>query len=470
MQVRRFRPRAELRTPMQLYNSLARRKQTFSPRDPQRVTLYVCGPTVYSYPHIGNARPAVVFDVLYRLLRDRFPNVVYARNITDLDDKINAAAAAESVGIDVITQRFARVYHEDMEALGVLAPDIEPCATAHIPEMVSIIELLLASGHAYVADRHVLFHVPSFPDYGRLSRRDRREMLAGARVDVAPYKRDDADFVLWKPSTAGQPAWDSPWGPGRPGWHTECVCMIEKHLGQTIDIHGGGHDLQFPHHENEIAQARCAHGDAPLARFWMHNGFVNVNAEKMSKSVGNVLLVRELLEQAPGEAIRFALLSAHYRKPLEWNEQTLPRACRVLDRLYAALEGSPVDAGIDIEVPEPIRIPLEDDLNTPLVIASLHAMAQAMPAPDAPERAREQARLRAGGRLLGLLQEDANAWTVARRGRVQDVDEIERLVREREQARERKDYPEADRLRGLLDARGIVLKDGPTGTQWRKAG
>jgi len=455
---------------MQLYNSLARRKQPFSPHDPHRVTLYVCGPTVYSFPHIGNARPAVVFDVLYRLLRLHFGTVVYARNITDLDDKIYAAAAAQGVGIDVITQRFTRVYHEDMEALGVLAPDLEPRATEHMPEMVAIIESLIGSGNAYVADGHVLFHVPSFPDYGRLSRRDRREMLAGARVDVAPYKRDDADFVLWKPSAPGQPAWDSPWGPGRPGWHTECVSMIAKHLGQTIDIHGGGHDLQFPHHENEIAQARCAHQDAPLARFWMHNGFVNVNAEKMSKSIGNVLLVRDLLEEAPGEAIRFALLSAHYRKPLDWNEQTLPRACRALDRMYAALAGSPCAAGLGVAVPPPVLAALEDDLNTPQVIASLHAMAQRITTLDARERASEQARLRAAGALLGLLQGDAGEWADARRGFVQGVDEIERLVREREQARERKDYAEADRIRGLLDARGIVLEDGPAGTQWRKAG
>ena len=455
---------------MQLYNSLARRKQPFSPHDPHRVTLYVCGPTVYSFPHIGNARPAVVFDVLYRLLRLHFGTVVYARNITDLDDKIYAAAAAQGVGIDVITQRFTRVYHEDMEALGVLAPDLEPRATEHMPEMVAIIESLIGSGNAYVADGHVLFHVPSFPDYGRLSRRDRREMLAGARVDVAPYKRDDADFVLWKPSAPGQPAWDSPWGPGRPGWHTECVSMIAKHLGQTIDIHGGGHDLQFPHHENEIAQARCAHHDAPLARFWMHNGFVNVNAEKMSKSIGNVLLVRDLLEEAPGEAIRFALLSAHYRKPLDWNEQTLPRACRALDRMYAALAGSPCAAGLGVAVPPPVLAALEDDLNTPQVIASLHAMAQRITTLDARERASEQARLRAAGALLGLLQGDAGEWADARRGFVQGVDEIERLVREREQARERKDYAEADRIRGLLDARGIVLEDGPAGTQWRKAG
>ncbi len=454
---------------MQLYNSLARRKQTFRPADPRRVTVYVCGPTVYSYPHIGNARPAVVFDVLSRVLRERYAGVIYARNITDLDDKINAAAAEQGVGIDVITARFTDVYHEDMEALGVLPPDIEPRATAHIPEMVAMIEALIASGHAYEAEGHVLFHVPSFPDYGRLSRRDRREMIAGARVEVAPYKRDDADFVLWKPSRGDQPGWDSPWGRGRPGWHTECVCMIERHLGVTIDIHGGGHDLQFPHHENEVAQACCAHGGAPLARFWMHNGFVNVNAEKMSKSVGNVLLVRDLLKEAPGEAIRFALLSAHYRKPLEWNADTLPRACRVLDRLYSALEDAAPGGG-DTPVPAGVAAALDDDLNTPRAIALLHELAQAVAAGEGAARREAQAGLRAAGRPLGLLQADAARWAAARRGSVEGIDEIERLVRERQAARGRRDFAEADRIRDLLAGRGIVLEDGPDGTQWRKAG
>lgn len=456
---------------MLIYNSLARRKQTFDPQDPGRVTVYVCGPTVYSYPHIGNARPAVVFDVLYRVLRNRFEGVVYARNITDLDDKINAAAAEQGLDISFITERFIGAYHQDMAALDVMPPDVEPRATAHIDEMVTMIQSLIDLGHAYEKDGHVMFHVPSFPEYGRLSRRNRREMLAGARVEVAPYKRDDADFVLWKPSTPEQPAWASPWGRGRPGWHTECVCMIEKHLGETIDIHGGGHDLQFPHHENEIAQARCAHAGAPLARFWMHNGFVNVNSEKMSKSIGNVLLVRDLLDEAPGEAIRFALLSAHYRKPLEWSEETLPRACRVLDRLYAALDGCPTDLPGEAEIPTAVIAALEDDINTPLAISELHDIAQRIGAePDDEARRAQQMQLRAAGRLLGVLQRDAADWAAARRGHVDGVDEIEQLILARDEARQRRDFSEADRIRDLLAARGIVLEDGPEGTQWRKAG
>lgn len=456
---------------MLIYNSLARRKQTFEPQDPGRVTVYVCGPTVYSYPHIGNARPAVVFDVLYRVLRNRFEGVVYARNITDLDDKINAAAAEQGLDISFITERFIGAYHQDMAALDVMPPDVEPRATAHIDEMVTMIQSLIDLGHAYEKDGHVMFHVPSFPDYGRLSRRNRREMLAGARVEVAPYKRDDADFVLWKPSTPEQPAWASPWGRGRPGWHTECVCMIEKHLGETIDIHGGGHDLQFPHHENEIAQARCAHAGAPLARFWMHNGFVNVNSEKMSKSIGNVLLVRDLLDEAPGEAIRFALLSAHYRKPLEWSEETLPRACRVLDRLYAALDGCPTGLPREAEIPTAVIAALEDDINTPLAISELHDIAQRIGAePDGEARRAQQMQLRAAGRLLGVLQRDPADWAAARRGHVDGVDEIEQLILARDEARQRRDFSEADRIRDLLAARGIVLEDGPEGTQWRKAG
>jgi cysteinyl-tRNA synthetase len=456
---------------MLIYNSLARRKQCFEPQDPSRVTMYVCGPTVYSYPHIGNARPAVIFDVLYRLLRHRFERVIYARNITDLDDKINAAAAEQGVDISLITDRFTGIYHEDMAALGVIPPDIEPRATAHIPEMVAMIASLIEAGHAYEKDGHVMFHVPSFPDYGRLSRRDRREMIAGARVEVAPYKRDDADFVLWKPSTPDQPGWDSPWGRGRPGWHTECVCMIEKHLGETIDIHGGGHDLQFPHHENEIAQACCAHDGAPLARFWMHNGFVNVNAEKMSKSIGNVLLVRDLLDEGPGEAIRLALLSTHYRKPLEWNDETLSRACRVLDRLYASLEGCPADACDATSIPTAVIAALEDDLNTPLAIAELHEIAQRIGVErDESARRAQQQGLRAAGSLLGLLTREAADWTVARHGEVDGVDEIEMLVHARDEARKQRDFSEADRIRDLLAARGIELQDGPDGTQWRKAG
>ncbi len=459
---------------MQIYNSLSRRKETFQPSDPRRVTLYVCGPTVYSYPHIGNARPAVVFDVLFRLLRERYGDVVYARNITDLDDKITAAAEAEGCAIGDVTRQFTRVYHEDMRSLGVLPPTVEPRATESIDAMIAMAARLIALGHAYEAQGHVLFSVDSYPAYGELSRRDRREMIAGARVEVAPYKRDPADFVLWKPSTDAQPGWDSPWGFGRPGWHLECSAMIEQHLGETIDIHGGGHDLQFPHHENERAQGTCAHGGALYARYWMHNGFVNVDAEKMSKSIGNVLLVRDLLEQAPGEAVRFALLSAHYRKPLEWNADTLPRACRALDRLYAVLEDAarPGDAAAeDAAVPEAVMAALEDDLNTPRAIALLHEIGQGVAAqPAGPSRRAGQSALRAAGRLLGVLQGDAADWAESRRGAVDGREEIEQLVIEREQARARRDFAEADRIRDLLSARGIVLEDGPAGTQWRKAG
>jgi cysteinyl-tRNA synthetase len=455
---------------MRIHNSLSRRKEVFEPGDRERVTMYVCGPTVYSHPHIGNARPAVVFDVLFRLLRLHYETVVYARNITDLDDKITAAAEAQGTAVEVVASRFSAAYHEDMAALGVLPPTVEPRATEHVDAMIAMTERLLALGHAYEADGHVLFSVDSYPAYGELSRRDRREMIAGARVEVAPYKKDPADFVLWKPSSGVQPGWDSPWGFGRPGWHLECSAMIEQHLGRTIDIHGGGHDLQFPHHENERAQGTCAHEGDLYCRYWMHNGFVNVDAEKMSKSLGNVLLVRDLLNEAPGEAVRFALLSAHYRKPLEWNDDTLPRACRVLDRLYAALEGAA--PGPDEPVPEAMTAALDDDLNTPRAIAVLHEMAQSVAAAgDVATRVRRQRALRAAGGLLGLLGNDAAAWAHARRGTPdQGVEEIERLVTEREQARARRDFAEADRIRDLLSERGIVLEDGPRGTQWRKAG
>ncbi len=319
---------------MKLYNSLSGRKEAFAPADPARPTIYVCGPTVYNYAHIGNARAAVVFDLLFRLLRQRYGNVAYARNVTDIEDKIIAAAAASGEPVDAIVERYTRAYHEDMGALGVLPPTIEPFATRHIPQMIAMIVDLIAGGHAYEAAGHVLFDVPSFPAYGRLSRRSREEMIDGARVEVAPYKRDPADFVLWKPSSPEQPGWDSPWGRGRPGWHIECSAMAAAHLGVTVDIHGGGQDLKFPHHENEIAQSVCAHHGAPLARFWLHNGFLDIEREKMSKSLGNVLLVRDLLAEAPGEAIRFALLGAHYRKPLDWSADGLARAKASLDRLY----------------------------------------------------------------------------------------------------------------------------------------
>lgn len=455
---------------LHIFNTASRKKEEFVPADPKRVTLYVCGPTVYSFPHIGNARPAVVFDVLYRLLMKKFEQVVYVRNITDVDDKINAAAAKEKVPIGEISARYTRAYHQNMTDLGVLAPVIEPRVTDHMEQIIDMIERLVAAGNAYEAEGHVLFHVPSYPGYGALSRRNLRELIAGARVDVAPFKKDDTDFVLWKPSDADQPAWDSPWGPGRPGWHIECSTMIEQHLGETIDIHGGGQDLVFPHHENERAQSTCVHGGTLFSRYWMHNGFINVDREKMSKSLGNVLLVQDLLEQAPGEAIRFALLGTHYRSPLDWSDEILSQSRRNLDRLYEVL-----DHLQDIEIsPSALDIPdafmdaLEDDLNTPAAISELHGLAkQARTASGQNAKEMLKGQLLAAGRLLGILQQNPAAWF---RG-ASEIDEakILRLVELRSSAKKERNFKQADEIREQLTAMGIQLQDRPDGTSsWRK--
>ena len=458
---------------MQLYNSLTGRKEDFQPADPRRPTMYVCGPTVYNHPHIGNARPAVVFDVLFRLLMQRYGDVAYVRNVTDIDDKIIAAATAEGVPTGVVAERYAAAYHEDMAALNVLPPTVEPYATGHVPQMIAMILRLIEAGRAYEAAGHVLFHVPSFPAYGALSRRSREEMIEGARVEVAPYKRDAADFVLWKPSSAGQPGWDSPWGRGRPGWHIECSAMVEAHLGATIDIHGGGLDLKFPHHENEIAQSVSAHDGAPLARFWLHNGFLDVEREKMSKSLGNVVLVRDLLREAPGEAIRYALLAAHYRKPLDWSAAGLARAKHALDRLYLTLSELPgSDQPVpETSMPEALVAALEDDLNTPKAIAELFALSRAANASaDEGERRELKARLLAGGGLLGLLQQDPETW-LKTTGRAEiDEAEVERLIELRAAARKAKDFAEADRIRDQLAAEGVILEDQSGKTRWRLAG
>ncbi|MCB1538780.1 MAG: cysteine--tRNA ligase [Rhodospirillales bacterium] len=444
---------------LKLTNSLGRRKQVFEPLDPARIGVYVCGPTVYNYAHIGNARPAVVFDVLRRILTLLYGRVEYVSNITDIDDKIMAAAQETGQPIDAITRKYTDIYNADMAALGVLAPDRQPRATDTIPEMIALIESLVARGHAYEATGHVLFHVPSFPDYGRLSGRNRDEQIAGARVDVAPYKKDPADFVLWKPSSDDQPGWESPWGRGRPGWHIECSAMAEKFLGRDFDIHGGGLDLTFPHHENEIAQSVCAHDDTGFARVWLHNGFLAVEGEKMSKSIGNVLLVHDLIAHAPGEAIRFALLATHYRQPFDWTQAGLEEAVRTLSRFYAVIEaagqaaegGKPDAAFIDA---------LCDDLNTPLAIARLHALA----------KAGDGAALRASAQIMGLLAETPAEWRAAleRTGRVRRVDAqaVEKLVAERNAARAAKNWAESDRLRDVLAAMGVTLKDGPGGTEW----
>jgi cysteinyl-tRNA synthetase len=469
---------------LQLYNTLTRAKERFEPVDPSHVRMYVCGPTVYDFAHIGNARPVVVFDVLYRLLKRLYPRVTYVRNITDVDDKIIARARETGEDIAAITARYVGQYHADMAALGALPPDVEPRATAHIAQMIAMIEKLIASAHAYTADGHVLFSVPSMADYGRLSRHSRDELIAGARVEVAPYKQDPADFVLWKPSSADQPGWDSPWGRGRPGWHLECSAMSETHLGQTFDIHGGGLDLIFPHHENEIAQSVCAHGGAPFVRYWMHNGYVTVEGEKMSKSLGNFYTVRRLLDEGwNGETIRLALLSAHYRAPLDFSRQGLEEAKTQLDRLYGALRGSR-----DVELPKshPFLIPaqeaLEDDLNTPRAIAELHQAASNLNSTTDPvERSVAKSHLLGGGELLGLLTRDAEAWFKGftdsevrgpGEGLRQAVQEafVTQLIEQRRTARKQRNFAEADRIRGELLEKGIILEDRPDGTtDWRRA-
>jgi len=455
---------------MQLHNTLTGRKQEFVPQDSSRVTMYVCGPTVYSYAHIGNMRPPVVFDVLARLLRHRYERVVYVRNITDIDDKINAAAEREGVSIAVISDRYAAAYHEDLEALGVAPTDHEPRVTEHLPQIIAMIQRLIDSGHAYAAEGHVLFNVGAYDDYGMLSKRDRREMLAGARVEVAPYKKDAGDFVLWKPSRDEQPGWDSPWGRGRPGWHIECSAMAETLLGDTIDIHGGGHDLVFPHHENEIAQSRCAHGGAPFANYWVHNGFVTVNREKMAKSVGNVLRARELLEQAPGEAIRLALLGGHYRQPLDWTDETLVQAKRQLDRLYGALrEVADVKPAAGVEAPDGFFAALDDDLNTPAALAEMFELVRALNKAESNEdKAGIKGQLLAAAKLMGLLSQTPQDWFGAGNDDPESA-EIEALLEQRAAARKARDFTSADRIRDELTARGIVIEDSAQGIRWRRA-
>ncbi|MEQ8356526.1 MAG: cysteine--tRNA ligase [Kiloniellaceae bacterium] len=457
---------------LQFHNTLTRRKERFEPLDPANLRMYVCGPTVYDLAHIGNARPAVVFDVLFKLLRHVYgaDHVTYARNITDVDDKILQAAQDSGEAIDSITARTTQAYHDDMDALGVERPSVEPRATQHIGQMIAMMETLIAKGHAYAAEGHVLFSVPSMSDYGELARLDRDALVAGARVDVAPYKKDPADFVLWKPSAADQPGWDSPWGRGRPGWHIECSAMAAEHLGEIFDIHGGGLDLVFPHHENEIAQSRCAHGTALMARVWMHNGYVVVNGEKMSKSLGNFFTVRQLLEGGlRGEAIRLALLSGHYRAPLDITRDKIAECKGQLDRLYGALRG--VEADKEAAPPAGLVESLADDLNTPLAVAELHELATEMnKARDEGKRETLAGSLLAGGALLGLLEDDPEAWFKgeAAEGELTG-EEIEAMIAARIEARRSKNFAEADRLRDDLLARGISLEDGPGGTTWRRA-
>jgi len=458
---------------LQVTNTLTRRKEVFEPIDPRNVRMYVCGPTVYDRAHIGNARPVVVFDVLFRLLRQIHgaEHVTYARNITDVEDKIITAAQDNGEAIDRLTQRTTETFHQDMGALNTLAPTHEPRATGHIADMIALIERLIASGHAYEAEGHVLFAVPSMAAYGKLSGRDREGMIAGARVEVAPYKQDPADFILWKPAGDDEPGWDSPWGRGRPGWHIECSAMSHTVLETPFDIHGGGQDLIFPHHENEIAQTECGYGDG-FATYWLHNGYITVDGEKMSKSKGNFFTVRDLLDEDwPGEAIRLVLLSGQYRQPLDVNRDKLGDARAQLDRLYQALRNAAeVTATPGAAPPPDFLAALQDDLNTPEALAQLHEAAHRLnkAANDAVAAADAKGALLAAGDVLGLLASDPEAWF--KRGETaDDAEAIERLIAERQQARANKDFATADRIRDDLHARGIVLEDTPRGTTWRRA-
>jgi len=464
------------------HNTLSGKKEVFTPMDEDRVTVYVCGPTVYNFVHIGNGRPGVVFDVLTRLLRTMYGKVVYARNITDIDDKINAAAFENGEPIQALADRFTEAYNRDMATLGVIEPDIAPRATHHITEIITMIGELIDSGHAYENAGHVLFDVPSDPEYGSLSHRSLKDMLDGARVEIAPYKKNPKDFVLWKPSNPEQPGWESPWGVGRPGWHIECSAMIRKHLGQTIDIHGGGSDLTFPHHENEAAQSRCANSTSDYVHYWLHNGMLTLGAEKMSKSVGNVLTIHKLAEQYSGEMLRYALLSGQYRSPLAWSTDLINQAQASLDSLYQALRDKPAnaqgdnlttasfaDAKVDA-FPQSVVTPLCDDLNTPMALAAMHELAAELQKAETDEdidSAREA--LLAGGWLLGILIEDPDAYFTAGGSTSLASEEIDALIAARNTARSDKDFARADEIRDQLAAAGIELEDLREGTRWRRS-
>ncbi len=451
-----------------LFDSMARKKRAFVPADQRRVTMYVCGPTVYNYAHIGNFRPAVVFDILFRVLRYNYSaeTAVYARNITDIDDKIINASRETRKPILTITAKYSAIYREETAKLNVLPPTIEPTATNYIGEMINFVKQLLTNGFAYVVEGHVLFAIERFDDYGSLSGMNREEMLNGARVEVAPYKKDPADFVLWKPSKVDEPGWESPWGRGRPGWHLECSTMIEKELGQTIDIHGGGQDLRFPHHENEIAQSVCAHAGAPLAHYWIHNGFLRIGKDKMSKSLGNVVLMRDLLKRWHGEVLRFALLSAHYRKPLEWSDELLSQSKQQLDRFYRLIGEARYE--LSEKPPQSIIDALNNDLNTPVALAVLHELHDSAMQKQGLTRAHAVASFKAAGQFLGLFSENPEQWF--KTGPTEDLSakNIETLIAERIVARNKRNFAVADRIRKYLIANNVLIEDGQRGSTWRR--
>ena len=455
---------------MKIFNTHSGKKEDFIPIDPKHIKIYACGPTVYNYAHIGNARMAVVFDTLVRVLRDIYPKVTYVSNITDIDDKIIDAANELNVPIEEITHKYTTIYNNDMSKLLVMSPDIQPKATEYIPEMIALICDLIDKNHAYEKDGHVLFHVPSYENYGSLSKRNREEQIAGSRVEIAPFKKDPADFVLWKPSNDKQPGWDSPWGYGRPGWHTECSAMSEKTLGLPFDIHGGGRDLTFPHHENEIAQSCCSSADInnpkSYVNYWMHNGFVTVNGEKMSKSLGNISLVKDLTDSNHGEVVRLALLSSHYRQALDWNEKVIHQSRKLLDKLYSLLnELKDIDPVNDVNMSDKFISPLLDDLNTPGLIANLNKMVKDFYSIPEDELPLYKSSLIRATNLIGVCQSNYLDWLSIKNKNL-DEDKINLLIAERLEAKKAKDFDRADQIRQELLDMNIEIKDGPQGTEW----
>ncbi len=457
--------------PIKIFNTLSGKKEDFHPLDPGHIKIYACGPTVYNFAHIGNARMAVVFDTLVRVLRYKYPKVTYVSNITDIDDKIIDAANEQEVPIKTITEKYTNIYNEDMSQLSVNIPDIQPKATEYISEMIDLIENLILKEHAYEKEGHVLFHVPSYKNYGMLSNRNRDEQIAGSRVEIAPFKKDPADFVLWKPSSDIQPGWDSPWGFGRPGWHTECSAMSEKTLGLPFDIHGGGRDLTFPHHENEIAQSCCSTADInepnSYANYWMHNGFVTINGEKMSKSLGNIILVKDLSNEYHGEVIRLALLSSHYRQGLDWNEKVIHQAKKLLDKLYKILLDLELEDLVEIQNSDWIN-PLMDDLNTPGFIANINVLIKDYSSSTEKQKGTLKSKLILLGSLMGILQEDPKSWfEINQSNKDFNKEEIDNLISERNEAKINKDYAKADMIRDELMSKGIEIMDSSSGTSWK---
>ncbi|MCF6288384.1 MAG: cysteine--tRNA ligase [Proteobacteria bacterium] len=455
---------------LKLHNTKTGRKEKFIPINHNSITMYLCGPTVYNHAHIGNARPAVVFDVLYKLLKFQYPQVTYARNITDIDDKINKSALALGQNIKKYARKYADIYNSDIQKLGVLAPDIEPYATDHIPQIITMINSLITKGHAYSAAGHVLFAVESYDNYGTLSNRNIEDMIAGARVEVAPYKQHPADFVLWKPSDDTLPGWSSPWGRGRPGWHIECSAMCKQHLGDTIDIHCGGRDLVFPHHENEAAQSCCANGTETFANYWLHNGMINMDNQKMSKSLGNILLIKDVVAKYKGEVIRWLLLSSQYRQSVAWSATSIHKSQKTLDRIYATLRNNAeIEATIDENtISASIIEALNDDLNTPIAFAEINKIAkQLAKATSLEEKQLYKSQLLSAGNLLGFFQENAESWFKANdiTGDI-DTQKVEQLIQQRDAARDNKDWAKSDEIRDKLIEMNIILEDSAQGTRW----